>query len=77
MPLISVVLDSSGAEYLLMIGKEGQISLSSMKFLIEHFLVDFKGRSAVEIRIPSEWGSSGDRVPFHLIPNMAQVFEPK
>lgn len=65
LPLISIVLDSSGTEYLLLIGTEGQLSLSSMKFLIEHFFIDFKGSPHVEIKTPQEWGYSKS-VAFYL-----------
>lgn len=59
LPLISIVLDKNGAEYLLLVGSEGQISLSSMKFLAENFLVDIKGKPSVAVHLPHEWGYKG------------------
>ncbi len=64
-PLISIILDNSGAEYLLLIGTEGQLSLSSMKFLIDHFFVEMKGTPSIQINIPNDWNHN-ERIPFYL-----------
>jgi hypothetical protein len=49
-PLIAIAQDSSKAEYLIISGKNRQISLSSMKHLIE---LDKKNENLVEVKIPN------------------------
>jgi hypothetical protein len=66
LPLVSVVLDNNGSEYLLLIGKEGQVCLSSMKFLMDNFFIDLKGKPSVEVKVPTEWGSLGQYGSFYL-----------
>ena len=66
LPFISVILDSSGTDYLLLVSKEGQVVLSSLKFLVEHFLVNLKAGPSVEVKIPNEWGPGPDRALFYL-----------
>jgi hypothetical protein len=52
-PLIAVIQDSFGAEYLIVCEEDGQISLSSMKHLIEHCAMDQKNENLIEVVIPS------------------------
>ena len=66
LPLISIVLDRNGAEYLLLVGRDGQVALSSMKFLIDHFHVDLKGVPGVEVKTPSDWATNGKPATFYL-----------
>ena len=66
LPLISIVLDGNGMEYLLLVGRDGQVALSSMKFLIDHFHVDLKGVPGVEVKTPPEWASNGKQAIFYL-----------
>ncbi len=64
LPLIAVVLDNNNVEYLLLVGKKGQVALSSVKFMIEHFCI--KSGLGVEVRLPSDWGNNADHIPFYL-----------
>jgi hypothetical protein len=50
-PMIVVVQDSAGAEYLIIGNEEKQISLSSIKYLIEHGMLDQKNKNLVKVII--------------------------
>lgn len=66
LPLISIVLDGTGTEYLLLVGRDGQVALSSMKFLIDNFHVNLKGVPGVEVKTPSDWASNGRQATFYV-----------
>jgi hypothetical protein len=50
-PMIVVAQDSTGAEYLIVGNEEKQISLSSMSYLVKHYLVDQRNEQWVKVNI--------------------------
>jgi hypothetical protein len=64
LPLIAVIQDSLGAEYLAICGEDRHIFLSSMKYLIEHCLIDRKNEKWVEVIVPDPL--EGKKEPFSL-----------
>jgi hypothetical protein len=66
LPLISIIIDESGAGYVLLVGKEGEVNLSSIKYLIENCAIGFQGKSGIEIKIPDEWGDYSSSIRFCL-----------
>lgn len=65
LPFIAVVLDDTGAEYLLVAGNEGQISMSSVKYLTEHSLVEYQGKPSIEVGLPVE-GNAKTSIPLYF-----------
>lgn len=64
LPLIAVIQDSLGGEYLAVCGEDRNISLSSMKHLIENCSIDRKNEKWVEVIVPDHL--EGKKEPFSL-----------
>jgi hypothetical protein len=57
-PLITLARDSIGEEYLIVCDEEKQISLSSLKYLIAHCLVEQKNENLIKVMISNPKNSN-------------------
>jgi hypothetical protein len=67
--VISLVRDAQGVEYLVMIGKKGASSVSSVQYLCEHSpMKKGKGKSErfIEVKVPESLCESGEQILFYL-----------
>jgi hypothetical protein len=65
-PLIAVVQDSSGAEYLAIWEVDGHLFLSSMKHLIENCLIDRKNEKWIKVIVPDPLEKEKESFLFYI-----------
>jgi hypothetical protein len=71
--LIAVVQDSLGAEYLILCDEDKQISLSSMKYLIEQRMTHPKNEHLVRVMISDSRKKDHEPILLCMVVNYTQI----